>query len=609
MGFLDTLFSRNTEEKDTEKPNNITDNTKEVKPVMPTKPVESTPLNPHDKRVKIEEQMAELATEYSNLRTDLKQTLFTERDELVQDQSQTQAKIAELTDRQTKYSQQKEELLAQDDAELYEQLEDNQQQLNNQTELIEKYREQNNGVESELNANDSALTKVNTAIENNQQAENNLSEEIKNETDLKKMYELMENQKKAVAHLYEERENLIAQRNELMSHHDSLSAENQQLLSRIDQAGATASDFRTKISQIDSQIKNNTQIRTQNISQLEGQLTNVAKELENNNSHLTQVTKELKAMDVKIQETFQSDYLVRDVKFDESKTYAVLQSSNDQDGQLTADIKNFVDEATGNETLVLTNQTFDNLNIDGKVYDLYKDLQVSDHPSDKRVSIQDNPDWKTEKSADTTKIFDKNDNHLMTVHFEDSKIHSIDYFADDKLNKTNIYNQDGILSKTVFYNESQAIDQEIYYRSDGSSALTKQFENEQLTSVQLFDEEGLQTNVFSSELQLVKWWFENIAKSNSDLVLIGDPTDETFKNMTNDEDISFESLTYLGNVHSNIGRIRALLHSKPVIENILVTTQDDLQSIEDITDRDINVSVVNKTSYNTDSQDLPNALI
>ncbi|MGR3742512.1 hypothetical protein [Companilactobacillus sp. DQM5] len=615
MSFLDKLFP---DEVSDNKHTNIADSTQnkpeeksDIKIVKPKPQVTfNNSLSNHDKRVQLEEKMASLATEYSSLRGSLKKTLFAERDEFQSSKNTTEQKIADLTANQEKYSKQKEALLAEDDADLLEKLESNKQQLLNQTELIEKYQEQNNGVEDELKNNNDDIKEVENAIESNKQAESNLSEEIKNETDLKKMYELMEKQKKSVAHLYEDREKLSKSRDKLLKKNEELTSENQQLLNNIEEATNISTNIKKQITQLDTQIKTNTQKRTQNISQLENQLSIISKELNNNKNQLLSINKSIKSLDSKIQETFNSNYLVRDVSFSTKKTYAILQPSNDKSGQLTKEIYNYISQINKSKALTLTNlENTDTILPEGKIFNLYADLQFSSKPTEKRVSIQDRPDWKTLKNENETKILDQSDNLLMTVHFKNQKISSIDYFTDEHLNKTNIYNQDGILSKTKFYTEKETIDEETYYRTDGSTVLTKQFESEQLTSVQLFDEDGLQTNVFSNEYQLAKWWITNIKKDYENLVLIGDPTDDTFKNMSSDKELNIESLVYLENVHSNIGRIRALLHSKPIINDILVTTQDDLQSIEDITDRDINVSVIKKPDYEANSAKLPNSLI
>ncbi|GKQ43418.1 hypothetical protein RD055328_13410 [Companilactobacillus sp. RD055328] len=606
MNFLNKFF---VDEKNSDKPSNITVDEKNNNEETQIKMNNNKPEDNHANSIVIEKKMTELATEYSKLRSSLKFSLFSERDTLVTDKEKTEQHIADLTNRQSQYTEQKNELSTQDDSNLKNQLAGDKQQLENQIELAEKYKEQNNGVEEELQLNEAALTKVNSSLDSNKQAEDSLSEEIKNETDLKKMYALMDNQKKAVANLYEEREQLNHQRDSLLSKKAELSEENEQLLSNINETNSTASQIKAQISQLERQIHDNSQKRTQTISQLTGQLSNVENELIAANNHLTTTNKNIKNLDNKIQTTFNSNHLVRDVEFDQEKTYAILQSSNDTTGNLTGDIYDFVSDKSSNKVLTLTSQPFNNLSNISDVIDLYHDLQQSSKPTNKRVSIQDKEGWKTVKEEGVTKIYDDSDKLLMTVFFDNQLISSINYFTDDKLNKTNFYNKDGILSLTKFFNDKESITEETYYRTDGSTVLTKQFESEQLTSIQLFDEDGLQTNVFSSELQLIKWWFENTTKQFKNIVLIGDPTDEVFKNLSSDKELNAQTLVYLDNVHSNIGRIRALLHSKPLIYDILVTNQDDLQSIEDITDRDINVSVITETAYESNSEKLPKALI
>lgn len=611
MGILDKLFSEQNEELIPSNNATITTNEKEdMQKKTETINEPSTPvqkLSNHDQRLKLESEMAELANKYGKLRNSLKLRLFAEHDELISDKEETESAISGLRAQQKSFHTQKNNLVAEDDAELYEQLENNKQQYGNQTELIKKYEEQNNEIVSQLTDNTQELNKISTSIENNKQAEDNLSEEIKGETDLKKMYELMENQKKAVANLYEEREQLEATRTELLSVKNKLTEENQQLVNSINQTSDTASKIRSKITQLEKQIKENTQRRTKNISQLVGQLNTMANDLETRDRHLDQVNKQIDILNKKIQDTFQSDYLVRNVTFSANKNYTILQPTVDINEELTKNLFEFVSNNTENKATLIS--TLPSNKMTGKnIFSLYSYLQYSENPSSKKVTINDKDEWITVAEEDLTKVFDGQRNLLMTIKYTDNQISSITYYTDERVNKINIYNENGILSKSQFYTEKGSIDEENYYRTDGSTVLTKQFENDQLTSIQMFDENGLQTNVFNSELQLAKWWFDKVTNQKENIVVIGDPTDEIFKDIIADTNNPVESLVFLNNVHSNIGRVRALLHGKPVINNLLVTTDEDLQSIEDITDRDLSVSVINEKIYSNNSQTLPNSL-
>lgn len=615
MGILDKLFSEQNEEltpsntsntaiKEAE---NIQKNSTDFESTSKPEPKPKAPLSNRNQRLQLETEMADLANRYGKLRNLLKVKLFAEYDELVADKQETESIISGLRAQQKSFHTQKNNLVAEDDADLYEQLENNKQQYDNQLELIKKYEEQNNEIVDQITENTQELNKINTSIDNNKQAEDNLSGEIKGETDLKRMYELMENQKKAVANLYEEREKLEIKRSDLVSIKNNLSEENQQLINSINQTTDTASKIKNKVTQLEKQIKENTQRRTAKISQLVGQLNTMANELETNDRHLTALNKEINALNNKIQETFQSDYLVRNVNFSNTKNYTIIQPTTGIDEKIIENLFDFVSHYTKNQATLIS--TLPTNKMTGKnIFSLYSYLQYSENPINKKVTINDKDGWITINEDGLTKIFDEQKNLLMTIKYNNNQISSITYYTDQRVNKVNIYNEDGVLSKTEFYTEKGLIDEETYYRTDGSNVLTKQFENDQLTSIQIFDENGLQTNVFNSELQLAEWWFTKVTNKKENLVVIGDPTDDVYKEIVANTDYPVESLVFLNNVHSNIGRIRALLHSKPVINNLLVTSDEDLQAIEDITDRDLSVSVINEKIYSKDSQSLPNSL-
>ena len=74
----------------------------------------------------------------------------------------------------------------------------------------------------------------------------------------------------------------------------------------------------------------------------------------------------------------------------------------------------------------------------------------------------------------------------MTVEYFDKLIDRINYYKNDQVVKTNIYNGDGQLSSTQNFNKNKELSEQNFYRTDGSIVLTVIFEKNQAVSFQLF---------------------------------------------------------------------------------------------------------------------------
>ncbi|KRL67196.1 hypothetical protein FC27_GL002043 [Companilactobacillus versmoldensis DSM 14857 = KCTC 3814] len=243
------------------------------------------------------------------------------------------------------------------------------------------------------------------------------------------------------------------------------------------------------------------------------------------------------------------------------------------------------------------------------VINLFADLQKSDEPTDKRVKIPESNDWvtRTDIKTQNTLIYDHSGNLMMTVEHLNEKINRINYFKNSKIVKTNIYNPDGILSSTQIFNKDQKLGEENFFRTDGSIVITINYESGVANDFQVFDGSGLLTQDFDKKEELITWWINSLYEGKSDLVFVGSSTDLLYKAVAQLRDREKTDLiTFVENAHSNIGRIKALLHKEPLINNIFVQYERDLHSIENTTDRDISVSAI-KTAV-SDEMYLPESL-
>ncbi|AKP67713.1 hypothetical protein [Companilactobacillus ginsenosidimutans] len=577
----------------------------------------------HDQRVKIEKSMNNLSHEYAQLRGRLKLNLFSERDDYQGKLNKLNKQLNDILANEKAVQDNIEKNKNDDDGKEKERLAGIRADQKHQNELLYKYKEQQKSLATSIEKNDKILDKKQAELDKNQKEETDLSAAIKNETDLQKMMVLMEKQKTQVEKIYKNREKITAELAEAQSVLGNDKKDLNDVNININEISSTIALLKTKINQIESTIKNNRSQRTSMINQLEASSKSNKNDIDGLKIQVKNVTDNINYVDKYIKDVFHAAYLVREVYLEPTKQYLVLSDSVDKEQQETDyfDIVNYLERKMDTTVTLVTsfyNNHFSDI-IDGytksmnierpDVINLFENMQQSDNPSTKQVTIPESNDWVTRTDVKThnTLIYDQSGNLMMTVEYFNDQIDRINYFKNSKIVKTNIYNTDGILSSAQIFNKDQKLDEENFYRTDGSIVITINYESGVANDFQVFDGSGLLTQDFDKKEEFVTWWINSLYAGQSELVFVGSSTDLLYKAVAASRDQEKTDLiTFVESAHSNIGRIKALLHKEPLINNIFVQYERDLHSIENTTDRDISVSAI-KTAV-SDEMYLPDSL-
>ncbi|MFD1471759.1 coiled-coil domain-containing protein [Companilactobacillus mishanensis] len=577
----------------------------------------------HDQRVKIENDMNSLSHEYAQLRGKLKLNLFSERDDYQNKKNSLTKQLNALKKNEKAVQDNIEKNQNENDGKETERLAGVRADQKHQNELLYKYKEQQKDLAQKIEKGETKRSKKQAELDANQKKETDLSASIKNETDLQKMMSLMEKQKSQVDKIYKDRTNI---EKDLRKIRDEIGVSKKDLNDvniNINEISSTVSLLKTKIGQQEQNIKNNKARRSQLIAQLQASSKTNNNEINGLELQLKNVNDNIEYVDKYIKDVFHAAYLVREVYLDSSKEYLVVSNSidNEQKESDLFDMIGFLERKMNTGVTIVTsfyNNKFQSI-VDGytksmridqpKVINLFADLQKSDNPSDKKVTIPESDSWITRTDVETqnTLIYDKQENLMMTVEHFEEKIDRINYFKNSKIVKTNIYNADGILSSVEIFDKSQKLTEENFYRTDGSIVLTIMYESGVANTFQVFDQSGLLQQDFDKKEELVTWWINKLYQGKSDIVFVGSSTDLLYKVVAGIRDQeNTELITFVENAHSNIGRIKALLHKEPLIDNIFVQYEKDLHAIENTTDRDISVSSIK--SVTNEEMYLPESL-
>lgn len=613
--------SSNTDTASTQAPKDNSDNTEkseknnlnnEVAEQVAQK--EQLPVTTHDKRVSIEEQMDNLSHHYAQLRNDLKTNLFSEKDEH-ENKKETLNKYLNTLKRDQKESNEKlADINAQNDDAEIERLAGVHADQKEQQGLLTQFKDQQQELSDRLSSAKDKLNKKQSDLESNEQSETDMSSSIKEEKDLQKMMVLMENQKNSIDKLYEERADIQKDIDNIKKDIDSLQKELDDVNQELNNTTSTLNLLKSKVSQIEDKIKTDKNYRIETTAGLERHLQSLGDERETIEAELNEVNDKIDYLEKYIKDVFHSAYLVRDVYLDKDKDYYVVADSFDNQSQQDDffDTINLLETKLQKPVTIVStfynnhlNETIDkyakktNIHIPN-VVSLFEQLQTSSNPTDNFVTIPENDGWVTRtdvKSHDTV-IYDQNNTLLMTVEYsEDKKIDRINYYKNDQVVKTNIYNDAGQLSSVKNFNKDKALTEHNFYRTDSSIVLTVIFEDEKAMSYQLFDKNGLLEHDFNNKSELINWWLESISPNTDNAIFIGSSDDLLYNLLIKADNLDSEStIPLLQNVSDNIDDIISMLDKNADMTNILVQYSKDLHAIESKTNRDICVSVIRSSA-------------
>lgn len=589
------------------------DNNQNQVATQPEKEEETLPMSVHDKRLNIEEQMNGLSHQYAQLRNDLKTNLFTEKDDF-EVKKDTLDKYLKTLKRDEKESNEKlADTKAQNDDAAKEHLASVNADRKEQEENLAKLQEELNELNSEINTKTAKLESLQNDLAKNEQSEADMSTSIKEETDLQKILSLMEDQKNSINTLYDQRKDLKGQINDAQENITKLNGQADNLNTNIKNVNDQINDFKKKANEIEDKMKSDHNFRIETIAGLERHIQSLGEEHSKIDGELGEINDNIAYISKYIKDVFHSAYLVRDVYLDKDKEYYVAADDFDSDAAKNDlfGMVNYLETKLQKPVTIVS--TFYNNHIheiiDDKaksdhlpipnVVNIFDQLQTSPNPTDKKVAIPANDSWvtRTDVESQDTFIYDQKQTLLMTVAYFNKTIDRINYYKNDQIVKTNIYNGDGQLSSTQNFNKNKQLSEQNFYRTDGSIVLTVIFEKDAAISYQLFDKNGLLEHDFNEKSELITWWLKSISPNTENSVFVGNNSDLLYQLIMSVNSISSDdSIRLLQDVVKNIDAVIDLLDKHEDIKDLFVQTDDDLHAIENKTNRDISVSVINTAS-------------
>ena len=589
------------------------DNNQNQVATQPEKEEETLPMSVHDKRLNIEEQMNGLSHQYAQLRNDLKTNLFTEKDDF-EVKKDTLDKYLKTLKRDEKESNEKlADTKAQNDDAAKEHLASVNADRKEQEENLAKLQEELNELNSEINTKTAKLESLQNDLAKNEQSEADMSTSIKEETDLQKMLSLMEDQKNSINTLYDQRKDLKGQINDAQENITKLNGQADDLNTNIKNVNDQINDFKKKANEIEDKMKSDHNFRIETIAGLERHIQSLGEEHSKIDGELGEINDNIAYISKYIKDVFHSAYLVRDVYLDKDKEYYVAADDFDSDAAKNDlfGMVNYLETKLQKPVTIVS--TFYNNHIHEiiddtaksdhlpipNVVNIFDQLQTSPNPTDKKVAIPANDSWvtRTDVESQDTFIYDQKQTLLMTVAYFNKTIDRINYYKNDQIVKTNIYNGDGQLSSTQNFNKNKQLSEQNFYRTDGSIVLTVIFEKDAAISYQLFDKNGLLEHDFNEKSELITWWLKSISPNTENSVFVGNNSDLLYQLIMSVNSISSDdSIRLLQDVVKNIDAVIDLLDKHEDIKDLFVQTDDDLHAIENKTNRDISVSVINTAS-------------
>ena len=574
---------------------------------------DNLPVSVHDKRVNIEEQMNDLSHQYAQLRNDLKTNLFTEKDDF-EAKKDTLDKYLATLERDEKESNDKlADTKAQNDDAAKEHLAVVNADRKEQEANLAKLQSQLDELNSEIHTKTLNLESLQNDLAKNEQSEVDMSTSIKEEKDLQKMLVLMEDQKNSINTLYDERKDLKGKINSAQEEITKLNGEADELNTNISDVNNQISESKQKANEIEDKMKSDHNFRIETIAGLERHIQSLGEEHSKIDGELSEVNGNIDYITKYIKDVFHSAYLVRDVYLNKDKEYYVAADNFDTEAAQNDlfGMVNYLESKLQKPVTVVS--TFysnhiheiidqhakDNHIAIPNVVNLFDQLQTSPNPTDKKVAIPENDGWvtRTDVESQDTFIYDQKQTLLMTVEYFDKKIDRINYYKNDQIVKTNIYNADGQLSSTQNFNKNKALAEQNFYRTDGSIVLTVIFEKNAAVSFQLFDKNGLLEHDFNEKSELITWWLKSISPNTDNAVFVGNNSDLLYQLIMSVNSISSnDTIRLLQDVANKIDNVIELLDKHDDIKDIFVQTEDDLHAIENKTNRDISVSVINTSS-------------
>ncbi|MFD1410512.1 coiled-coil domain-containing protein [Lapidilactobacillus gannanensis] len=604
MGFFDSLRKKEKNEPIEKKA------TQEVvvSQIQTPAPTAETKQTLHEQRTAIEQQLTDLATDYRHLKGQLKLKVFAEKAEQQQGLKQAQQELALLADRTQQTAAHIQELKNADDSAATAAITDLQQQQTALQTKIDQSQAHLDSLQRELDDTTEAIRKVILAIDQNEKQSDALSTDIKAETDLQKMYELMNQQKPEVDDLYQKKTVLISTREDLNTKITALAAQRDQAANETAELHQQQSKLAQQQRQQEATLQQAQEQRQRELTEAQNYAGRLEQETNRSNRRAEKLTKSIKDLQDHIQSLFDNQFLLRPLTLDTQRQYVVYTpalTSEKMTVQLAL-LHYLTKQLTVAPMIITTDyqQNGQQAQLDQlaqadlpqiEITNLYAQLQSSGEDTAPQVQLPQNDNWvqKADVANNRTSIFDKDQHLLMTVHLQQGNISQIDYFTNGKKVKTNLYNAKGQLSAHYTFDEHERLTTIDYYRLDNTIVLTKTFNKQQaLETIQLFDDHGLVTHVFATEDELITWWLQALLETlDREYTLIGSLNVSYYPTLMT----ALPKLTViplLTGLPQQQKELVTLLKEHPQQSQFLVGDEHDWQVLADNTDRDLEVDVL-----------------
>lgn len=569
----------------------------------------------------LEAQMQDLAQQYNLLRDNLKLKMFQQKDLFFNN----------LQDAQNNVSKQRENL-----AEIERQIADlqseNDQALTTQmarvNQDIPKIKEDMLGLQNQIQAaNQKAselqkqISELDGKLTKSKAEEQVLSDNIKGENDLVKMLMLAEQNKQRALELVDEQKLLT---NTMKATEAQLSdVENNTTTQQtaLNEHQAQLDKHQNTVKQITSQIDRAKRQRAQQEAVLANKRNTLKQRIESIALKISGYQSNLNTLDAQIKNTFGTSYFVQDVQFPATANYTVLLNQSDAQCQQMR-LFEFLNQRIA-QPLTVISLTY---NLDLKqnlmqwakqnktdvpqMVNLFTELQASGDNTAPAISIHENENlqgtWDDDK---INRAFKDHDGHLLMVAtYENAeRIKAIRYYDHDSLTRIATLNEQGQLSRNRLYTEAGRQADE-FYRVDGTLALKFVYQDgKNVKAVHVYDNNSLKVQAYDSLAEFNYAWLMSYLQLHSDTILVGMDNDKLYRRVVSET--TLKTLPYLVDVPQNLGKLKAILHSKKPWQEMLVPSRHERMLLESVTNQDISVTCIDNRPLGSLPRQLDAAVI
>ncbi|WP_461219511.1 hypothetical protein [Lapidilactobacillus salsurivasis] len=577
--------------------------------VLAPTPAPAQKLSTHDQRVALEAQLTQMASDYRQVKTQLKQQLFAEKQENQTQLATIQQELATLETKAQANAAEIARLKAISDSEDQAAIDDLAGELAALAQTTTQEQTHLTGVQKEIDATTKAIRQVVLEIDENEQTSNQLSNQIKAETDLQKMYELMAAQKPQVDALYKKRGRLVSTREELNDKFNQLSNQRDELAARVSQLNQQNNTKTGQQKQLETALANKIAERQRELTNAENAGQRLDRQITTASGQVAALTATIAGLQDHVTELFDSPYLLRAIQYDAQRDHLVFTPELTNRASTELALLRYLQTTLPTAPTLFTatyqpagaaavTEVLAQAGLTGiTVIDLYDQLQRSGEDTAPQVELPQNENWiqRVDLEHHTTSIFDKEDHLLMTIHQTDGAITQIDYFTNDQKVRSKQYNPAGQLSTSAQFDEDAQLTTIDFYRIDGTVVLTKTLTAGKIESLQLFDAQGLVTHVFASEDELTAWWLQHyLAAQSQTPVLLGDIR-TGFYTVLAERQPDLTVIPVLTNLRPESKSLQKVLRHTPAFRRFLVQTDQDWQALAATTDRDLEVDLIENT--------------